>query len=414
MNLKLHPILEEMKTLKRVDFLNQIDVTGLSNILCKRISELKKLEMSFYESNKKDNKTIDKFTVSYIIWDANIGYIRESLNSILNQSDSNIEVVLMDNGLCESSQDTQKVLYDLVSVLIESSFDFKYIKTSQNYFTWLVEDDLVDHWSNLMNAMLLFSTGKYFSFLSWDDVWSDNYISEIRKLFELNRNCTTVAPSIQFLNADSSINVKKSSASINGNQRDTYTQGIDLVRDLIGTRTKFSAPGDIFTFKRDLLLKTGGIDRLTDLTQILKHGLHGESGLSSKAKLYWRHHEFQTNKELTRRCVFNYQSNKVFFEKMELEKIYQDLDLKDLGEKVRIFFEKSNASGSLAVGVLAGARHGFSVTSTLFRQLVIERLPLGLSILIIKAFVVRAIKFHLLKLKIWGVHFIRNRLTNST
>jgi hypothetical protein len=51
----------------------------------------------------------------------------------------------------------------------------------------------------------------------------------------------------------------------------------------------------LFT-KRSLLIKSGGFDRSDDITQIIKHAIHGESGFDPEAKLYWRHHDGQLNK----------------------------------------------------------------------------------------------------------------------
>ena len=45
------------------------------------------------------------------------------------------------------------------------------------------------------------------------------------------------------------------------------------------------------------MIKYGGFDRLNDLTQVIKFAIHGESGFDPKAKLFWRHHSGQVNKQ---------------------------------------------------------------------------------------------------------------------
>jgi len=55
-------------------------------------------------------------------------------------------------------------------------------------------------------------------------------------------------------------------------------------------------PGGYLCVKTSLVLQNGGFDNLNDFSQLFKFAIHGVSGFNKKAKLYWRHHEMQTNK----------------------------------------------------------------------------------------------------------------------
>ena len=74
--------------------------------------------------------------------------------------------------------------------------------------------------------------------------------------------------------------------------------GKDIALDFIqfGPKNYFSAPGGILFIKKDVILNTGGFDRSSDATQIIKFAIHGDSGFDPKAKIFWRHHKGQLNK----------------------------------------------------------------------------------------------------------------------
>jgi len=66
-------------------------------------------------------------------------------------------------------------------------------------------------------------------------------------------------------------------------------------------RKMFSAPGTIFSFKKDALIKYGGFHRSVDLCHLYGLVPFGITGFDEEAIFYWRRHEGQLNKALFQR-----------------------------------------------------------------------------------------------------------------
>jgi glycosyltransferase involved in cell wall biosynthesis len=221
------------------------------------------------------------------IYDSNINFIKSSLESVFSQTYSNTEIIIIDNGTKGNT-----------NLLIENYFtvhhNSKLIQTTQNEFD-PHKDDLNDPIINLWNAGLFSSFGDYVYFLSYDDILSTNYVQKMISLFELNPNCCTASPLIQSINSAGEINIDISNVFKNKNSRDRYTNGIALALSYMKNEGKILFPGGLLAVKSDLVLELGGFDNMSDLSQLFKFGIHGDSGFDNEAILYWRHHDLQTN-----------------------------------------------------------------------------------------------------------------------
>ena len=218
----------------------------------------------------------------------NLDLVKESIQSVLNQDYQNVEIVLVDNG---AKENVSKYLFDIYTRYKNIAL----IKFKENQFSW---DDSCITVVICWNVALLNCKGDIVSHLSYDDMLSYDCCSRMAKLFTDNDNCVTAGPLPVSIDINGKVNEEFSERLRLGNKRTKYIAGKELALDFIqGSPNKyFGAPGGVLFTKRSLLIKSGGFDRSDDITQIIKHAIHGESGFDSEAKLYWRHHEGQLNK----------------------------------------------------------------------------------------------------------------------
>ena len=214
--------------------------------------------------------------------------VKESIQSVLNQDYQNVEIVLVDNG---AKENVSKYLFDIYTRYKNIAL----IKFKENQFSW---DDALRSVVICWNAALLNCKGDIVSHLSYDDMLSYDCCSRMAKLFTDNDNCVTAGPLPVSIDINGKVNEEFSERLRLGNKRTKYIAGKELALDFIqGSPNKyFGAPGGVLFTKRSLLIKSGGYDRSDDITQIIKHAIHGESGFDPEAKLYWRHHSNQLNK----------------------------------------------------------------------------------------------------------------------
>jgi glycosyltransferase involved in cell wall biosynthesis len=217
-----------------------------------------------------------------------LGLLRESIKSVLNQSYSNVELILIDNG---AHSNVSIYIYDIY----KNNKNVALIKFNENQFFWNdTEKMIVICW----NIGVRHSKGSVIRHLAYDDMLSLDCIERMSKLFSNNKNCVTAAPLPVSVDINGNINKEISNLMSLSNQRPRYMNGKEIALDFIqfGPKNYFSAPGGILFIKKNIILSTGGFDRSSDVTQIIKFAIHGESGFDSKAKIFWRHHKGQLNK----------------------------------------------------------------------------------------------------------------------
>jgi hypothetical protein len=232
------------------------------------------------------------FSLATIAFDGPIKYIEASLASMYGQTYPNMEFIIVDNA-------STGAVRQLVDSLVASDPRSRVIRTEENLFDPEAPDE-VNPWPNLFSAALFLSSGDYFFGLSYDDQLSLNYAEKMTALFGGNPECTTAAPGVASINADSKENVDRTNTYVSRNVRPTYVPGIELARSLIRGAPMLVAPGEILSVRTDLAIELGGIDWMNDLSQVLRLSVTGVSGYDPSATLSWRHHEGQTNRALMR------------------------------------------------------------------------------------------------------------------
>lgn len=214
--------------------------------------------------------------------------VKQSIQSILDQDYQNVEIVLVDNG---AEENVSKYLYDIYTRYKNIAL----IKFKENQFSWKdTEVTVVICW----NAGLLHAKGEIVGHLNYDDMLSQNCCSRMARLFVENNNCVTAGPLPLSIDFEGNINEEFSERLRINNSRKKYLSGKKLAIDYVTGNPKkyFSAPGGVLFVRKNIILKTGGFDRSSDITQIIKFSIYGDSGFDPEAKLYWRHHEGQLNK----------------------------------------------------------------------------------------------------------------------
>jgi len=125
-----------------------------------------------------------------------LGFLKEAIKSVLNQSYSNVELILIDNG---AKSDVSKYIYNIY----KNNKNTALIKFNENQFSWGdTEKPAVICW----NAGLLHCKGEVVGHLSYDDMLSYDCCSKMAKLFSDNNNCVTAGPLPVSIDVDGNIN----------------------------------------------------------------------------------------------------------------------------------------------------------------------------------------------------------------
>ena len=217
----------------------------------------------------------------------NVEYIEKAVESVLGQSYSNVELILIDNG---AHADVKKYLHSQHASQANTSL----IVFERNQFDF---SDINKQVAVCWNAGVIEASGDYVCHLIYDDLFSKCYASRMIKLFMENPKCATAAPLPCYINEDGDI-PDLLNVFIENNTRNRYTDGFSVAFDFIKNNPLklYSAPGEILVIKRSLLLKYGGYDRLVDTTQVLKYMILGDTGFDPEAKIFWRSHANQLSK----------------------------------------------------------------------------------------------------------------------
>lgn len=211
--------------------------------------------------------------------------LKEAVNSLFRQTYDNIEIILINNG---ATDETVEYLHEIAS----KDKRIKLVHFKENQYS---PNDPTKMLDTCLNAALKIAKGDYIWYQSDDDLISDNYAEKMISLFEGNSECITAA------GLPISIDLKGhvlDSQSRTHNFRPRYMPGHLVTLDHLKGGTMFSAPGTIFTIKREILIKSGGYHRSIELSHILGIVPFGITGFDETAILYWRRHQNQLNKQL--------------------------------------------------------------------------------------------------------------------
>jgi len=244
------------------------------------------------ESELEDSIANPLFSFIIITYDR-ARFLKEAIQSILNQTYKNVEIIIVDHNAKETNR---RIIEDFLS----KNKNIGVVRFKENHGIYNV---VVICW----NAALQYTTGQFISVLNDDDMISENYAEKMVNLFMENKNCITAAPQPVSIDEYSLINTTRELP----NNRKRYMQGFELAKAIINGNSEklFLAPGGIMSFRKKSLLVSGGFDLLSDHTQIFKHSVLGDTGFDSEAKLFWRHHNDQYNKKLVNNADIFYKKS---------------------------------------------------------------------------------------------------------
>jgi glycosyltransferase involved in cell wall biosynthesis len=218
----------------------------------------------------------------------NLNLIKKSVSSVLKQDYCNVELLLVNNG-------SDSKVSEYIQLIYEQQNNVAIIEFKENQFSW---DDIQKTVVICWNAGVLHAEGSVICHLNYDDMLSSNCCSKMAKLFIDNSNCVTAGPLPISIDVDGEESEEFNKRVRENNSRDRYVNGKDLALDFINNNQKkyFSTPGGVLFIRKDIIIKAGGFDRSSDITQIIKFSIFGDCGFDPDAKLYWRHHDGQLNK----------------------------------------------------------------------------------------------------------------------
>ena len=213
--------------------------------------------------------------------------LQQALDALIRQTYSNMEIIIIDDGATPETK-------DLLRKVESRDPRVRILPLAENQFSLEDPHKII---AVGFNAALNLATGDYIWYQADDDLIADDYAEKMVALFLGNRDCTTAAGIS--LSIDIHGNVLEDPGKRNSNFRSRYMAGHELALAVAhGQRGCFSAPGNIFTIRRDALIQAGGYHRCFELSQLYGVVPFGVTGFDESAFFFWRRHEGQLNKQL--------------------------------------------------------------------------------------------------------------------
>ena len=212
-------------------------------------------------------------------------FFQQSARSVLDQSYTNFELIIVNNGaLYEVSQEIDKIA--------KADERVRVINFKINQFTWDDPHIVVD---KCWNAALRAARGEYIFHLSYDDFLSPNFLERMIALFDENPRCTSASGMMEGVDIHGNVIAPVKDEKP---MRPKFMAGHKLALDTLKGGGMLVAAGDIFVVRTKDLINGGGYHRAIEDSILFGIIPFGETGFDSTAKLYWRRHEEQLNKQL--------------------------------------------------------------------------------------------------------------------
>lgn len=211
--------------------------------------------------------------------------LREAVEGLFRQTYDKLEIILVNNG---ATPETIEYLYEIEA----QDKRVKLVHFKENQYRPRDAHRII---RVCYNAGLQAATGDYVFHQADDDLMADDYVEKMVALFKGNSECTTAAGIPVSIDIQGNV---MDTGPPTPNIRPRYMPGHLVALDHLRGGTMFSAPGDIFTFKRDVLLQAGGFHVALELSHIYGIVPFGVTGFDETAVFYWRRHEGQLHKQL--------------------------------------------------------------------------------------------------------------------
>jgi len=213
--------------------------------------------------------------------------LKEAVEALFRQTYSNLEIILVNNA---ATPETVEYLHQVE----REDRRVKLVHFSENQFSLADPMMMID---TCLNAGLQVARGDYVWYQADDDLIADDYAEKMVALFRDHPNCITAAGLPVGIDAQG--NRLDHPERRTTNRRPRYMPGHELALAVAGgNRTLFSAPGTVFTIRREALIRAGGYHRCIEMSQLYGIVPFGDTGFDESALFYWRRHEGQLNKKL--------------------------------------------------------------------------------------------------------------------
>jgi len=254
-------------------------------------------------------RTDSKFTVIVDTF-YRVEMLKEAVAAILRQTYENLEIILVNNGAMPENIEYLHYV---------SSLDdrVKLIHFQENQFNWDDPLKVIECY----NAGLREASGDYVWHQADDDIMADDYAEKMVHLFEGDPECITAAGLPISMDADGNTEEEGYRTS---NLRPRYMPGHILAQGIArGSRSLFRSPGEIFTIRRDALIRAGGYHKAVEISHIYGILPFGTTGFDETAHFYWRRHEGQLNRQMTERGLIGIGETFSMLKEWEIESRWQ-------------------------------------------------------------------------------------------
>jgi glycosyltransferase involved in cell wall biosynthesis len=223
----------------------------------------------------------------------NLPLFREAIKSIQDQTYQNMEIIISNNGADQ----------EITDFILETKKVDKRVKVltyENNIFSY---DDPLEYCDLLYNNALKIAEGKYHFRQSYDDIMALDYIERMARLFDENTECISAAGLPIRIDIEGRVRQEETTVLASHNLRPRYMPGHEMALDCLDPEggKMFSAPGTIFSFRKNALIKYGGFHRAGDTCHLYGLAPFGITGFDEEAIFYARSHSGQLNKELYQR-----------------------------------------------------------------------------------------------------------------
>lgn len=253
-----------------------------------------------------------------------LAYLQESLGAMLRQTYPHVEIAIVNNGAIPE-------VYDYIMAMAQKDKRIKIVHFKENQW----RDDDPGHMNRVcLNAGLQAATGDFVFYQSDDDAMADDYVEKMVALFENNPDCTSAAGFIKDMDESGKLLPEGPRVS---NFRPKYMPGHLLALstlDPVAPRTMFSAPGCIFAFRRQDLIKAGGFHTAVEDSHMFGIVPFGATGFNESAVFYWRRHDGQLNRYLNVTGYTGFDITMDLFREWDIHRRWQEAFGKDLADYV--------------------------------------------------------------------------------
>jgi glycosyltransferase involved in cell wall biosynthesis len=250
---------------------------------------------------------MDKPAVSVLMTTYNrSNYIKEAIDSVLNQSYKNFELIIIDDGSTDNT-------FDIVKSIKDRRISYYYQDNSGQ--------------NSARNTGIILSDGEYIAMIDSDDIWEADKLKKQVEILDKYNEIGLVFCGTVFINQDNEIVYKKPLIDYKG----------DVLKKLL--LTNFLYNGSCPLFRRAGIVKTGMFDtsfeRMTDWEFYLRYALYNKFWGISEYLLRYRIHDDTMSSDFEKYQIWGFKIIDSIFSNIDFPEKYQKLRKKAYAMRYR-------------------------------------------------------------------------------